>query len=280
MGKKLFLLFYLIIASVMIACLVFIVNTYINYNLSVNLIDLQFKTTKKQRIKNDLQTENLELNKIIKKNIFQVVQSSKEKEKLGDMEDKIEEIPVADVKDLELRGIVWSDKKENRIAIIYDKKMKLEGIYSIGDQITGGKVKDILKDQIVVTINGKDSRIILSDYTELVKGVNFTEQASYVISKKMLKSKLSDMPSLLRSMRVVPYTSKGIRGFKVVSIKDRFITDKLGLKKGDIILSVNGKDVTNMDNIMQLYSKVQDIEHVNLEILRNREKQSLSFTIK
>ena len=278
--KKFNLLFYFFIANIILFFVILTINNYISYKLRLNSINLEIINSKvKNRFKLNFQKQNsIDIDTILKRNPFKVIESINDNNK--NIESQIKEIPIADIKDFELRGIIWSEEKKDRIAIIYDKKLQLEGIYSIGDKLSGAIIKDIMKDQIIVNINNKDKRILFSDFTTFENGMNFSKELNFIVSKHILKSKLSNMPSLLRSMRVVPYSSSGIKGFKVVSIRDRFIKNGLGLKKGDIILSINGKQVINMDNIMQLYSKVQDIEHVDLEILRNGQRQVLSYSIK
>jgi len=278
--KKFNLLFYFFIANIILFFVILTINNYISYKLKLNSINLEIINSKvKNRFRLNFQKQNsIDIDTILKRNPFKVIESLNDNNK--NIESQIKEIPIADIKDFELRGIIWSKEKKDRIAIIYDKKLKLEGIYGIGDKLGGAIIKNIMKDQIIVNINNKDKRILFSDFTTLENGMNFSKELNFVVSKHILKSKLSNMPSLLRSMRVVPYSSSGIKGFKVVSIRDRFIKNRLGLKKGDIILSINGKQVTNMDNIMQFYSKVQDIDHVDLEILRNGQRQVLSYSIK
>ncbi len=278
--KKINLLFYFFIANIILFFVILTINNYISYKLKLNSINLEIINSKvKNRFRLNFQKQNsIDIDTILKRNPFKVIESLNDNNK--NIESQIKEIPIADIKDFELRGIIWSKEKKDRIAIIYDKKLKLEGIYGIGDKLGGAIIKNIMKDQIIVNINNKDKRILFSDFTTLENGMNFSKELNFVVSKHILKSKLSNMPSLLRSMRVVPYSLSGIKGFKVVSIRDRFIKNKLGIKKGDIILSINGKQVTNMDNIMQFYSKVQDIDHVDLEILRNGQRQVLSYSIK
>ncbi len=278
--KKFNLLFYFFIANIILFFVILTINNYISYKLRLNSINLEIINSKvKNRFRLNFQKQdNIDINTILKRNPFKVIESINDNNK--NIESQIKEIPIADIKDFELRGIIWSEEKKDRIAIIYDKKLQLEGIYSIGDKLSGATIKDIMKDQIIVNINNKDKRILFSDFTKFENGMNFSKELNFIVSKHILKSKLSNMPSLLRSMRIVPYSASGIKGFKVVSIRDKFIKNRLGLKKGDIILSINGKQVTNMDNIMQLYSKVQDIDHVDLEILRNGQRQVLSYSIK
>ncbi len=278
--KKFNLLFYFFIANIILVFSILIINNYISYKLKLNSIELGISNSKvKNRFKLHFQKhDNIDIDTILKRNPFKVIESINNNNK--NIESQIKEIPIADIKDFELRGIIWSEEKKDRIAIIYDKKLKLEGIYGIGDKLSGAIIKDIMKDQIIVNINNKDKRILFSDFIKLKKEINSSKELNYLVSKHILKSKLSNMPFLLRSIRVVPYSSLGIKGFKVVSIRDRFIKNGLGLKKGDIILSINGKQVINMDNVMQFYSKIQDIDHVDLEILRNGQRQVLSYSIK
>lgn len=61
--------------------------------------------------------------------------------------------------DLSLLGTI-TGAPENRRAIILDKKKKGQEIYSQGDKIQGSQIKEIHRDRIILTVNGKDEVLL------------------------------------------------------------------------------------------------------------------------
>jgi general secretion pathway protein C len=61
-----------------------------------------------------------------------------------------------------LKGTINGDKGSKR-AIIYDKNEKTEDLYQVGDGIQGAFVKKILRGKVILTYNGRDEVIEMSE---------------------------------------------------------------------------------------------------------------------
>ncbi len=68
--------------------------------------------------------------------------------------------------------------------------------------------------------------------------------------------------------------------YQIQRIKKGSKMEKLGLKSGDIIKSVNGKEVKKDSDAIKLYQEVNKQEFVTLTILRDGEMFDIEYNIK
>ena len=69
-------------------------------------------------------------------------------------------------------------------------------------------------------------------------------------------------------------------GRVVTTTEDVSITDKLGLKDGDVVQTVNKKKVKNNLDAMMALSKLQHEKHIEIEVLRAGKLQKLVYDVK
>ena len=60
--------------------------------------------------------------------------------------------------------------------------------------------------------------------------------------------------------------------------------DKIGLKSGDVIKSVNGFDISSPDKMLDVFSKLRDAKDVSVDVMRGEastknSKTNLKYTI-
>ncbi|BAT72417.1 general secretion pathway protein C [Thermosulfidibacter takaii ABI70S6] len=90
------------------------------------------------------------------------------------------------------------------------------------------------------------------------------------ISKKEALEQAKDMNRLLTKIRLVPAFEKGKAiGYKVAWVARGSIFDKLGLKPGDVVVSINGESVQNIKGLLRMYSSIGEMDSVVVEVLRN-----------
>jgi hypothetical protein len=92
---------------------------------------------------------------ILKRHLFGKSQDSK---KTGT--DQAAAVPLtATSLDLSLLGTITGHPDKRR-AVILDKKKKAQELYGQGDTVQGSLIKEILRDKIILTVNGKDEVLL------------------------------------------------------------------------------------------------------------------------
>ena len=90
---------------------------------------------------------------------------------------------------------------------------------------------------------------------------------------------LKDLPESLNDLvspQPVRVDGKFI-GFRLKSLKDPHLLDKLGLQRGDVITWINEVDLDNPMKGMQSLNRISSGDYVNMTVRRNGQDMSLSF---
>ena len=101
------------------------------------------------------------------------------------------------------------------------------------------------------------------------------------VPRDELKNDLKDINKVLQSARVATFYEEGnFVGYRVAMLKPESPLLKLGLKVGDVITRINGSELTNPAALFNMFSQVDDISALNVDMLRNNEKKSLFVEIR
>jgi hypothetical protein len=74
--------------------------------------------------------------------------------------------------------------------------------------------------------------------------------------------------------------SKNPSGFKMVSLEKGSVYEKLGLKQGDVIKTINGKPVNSPKDAMELTNLLKSADKVEIELVRDGSTQKMTYQIK
>jgi general secretion pathway protein C len=178
-----------------------------------------------------------------------------------------------------LIGTALSDDPERNLAVIEDQTTGKQGTYRVGDQVAGRAIKKILFGKVIIDIGTGD--VVLS--------MNSGSYASSAVSKPQIgqldaeevDTVLPDYAALMRQIRVRSYFEGGrLAGFVIYNIGAGSIFERMGLKDGDVIESVNGKFFATTQPVVEFYDSLMENETVTLEILRDGVRQGLLFEIR
>jgi general secretion pathway protein C len=81
-------------------------------------------------------------------------------------------------------------------------------------------------------------------------------------------------PEFLRQATVVP-ASDG--GFLVRQIQPGSLYEKLGLRMGDVIKTINGQPVNTIEDAIQQYQQMENVTAVQMEINRGGKTEQLHY---
>ena len=82
--------------------------------------------------------------------------------------------------------------------------------------------------------------------------------------------------SLSDLVRMSPSTRNGETiGYRISPGKDKRLFTQLGLRRNDVITGVNGMSLANPADAMQLFGEIQNMQDIQVDILRGKENISL-----
>ena len=106
------------------------------------------------------------------------------------------------------------------------------------------------------------------------------EEEIISISQDVLQNSMNDINELMTQVRVRPYFRRGkSEGLIVSQIQSNSIFAQLGLANGDIISSVNGKQMSSPEDAFGFYNGLKSGEAVSIEITRRGQKKMLTYDI-
>ncbi len=101
------------------------------------------------------------------------------------------------------------------------------------------------------------------------------------IDKKLLEKYSQNMDDIWKNIGINEKKVDGKTiGFKVNFVKKGSDFAKLGLRRGDLIVAINGDALDNYAKALDVYSNIETIEDLTLRIKRGREEMELEYAIK
>lgn len=113
---------------------------------------------------------------------------------------------------------------------------------------------------------------------EHIRAISDTE---FEIDRSEVDQALENMSQLFTQMRAVPQFDGGKSiGFRVFAIRRNSLFDKIGIKNGDVVQKINGQDLTDPARALALLQELRNERALSVDVLRNRQQQTLSYQIR
>ena len=113
------------------------------------------------------------------------------------------------------------------------------------------------------------------------EAINCSSDTNCTIDREFV-DKILNMPDAMeKQARVVPSMRDGeTRGFKFYGVRPGSVPKLLGVNNGDLITNVNGTDLTSLDDVMGLYTKLRRASNLSVTIERKGETIQKEIEIK
>jgi type II secretion system protein C len=103
----------------------------------------------------------------------------------------------------------------------------------------------------------------------------------FAISKTLLDEKMKDIASVLTQARAIKIQNPdGTLAFKLTEMDPQGIFPYLGLQDQDIITSINGKPIYDMNEVMGLFAKIKNLDNLQLGVKREGSDSLQEYSIK
>lgn len=231
---------------------------------------------------------------IITRNIFNSTNEIPDEEVSRATEDSGTENASKSTMPISLVGtIVLNDPSLSVAAIKIDKEDKTNA-YTIGDVIlskaqivTINRHKVFFKNKVSGDLEYIEMLFDESDNTTSTtrdvsdSGIRVIDDEHVIMERGELNKALGNMNQLLMEARAIPYRKNGeMLGFKILGIKPGSLYDRLGVKNGDVVQSINGLNIKSPADAMKLYNQISSSNLFNVDLIRGGVNKSVRLDIR
>ena len=177
-------------------------------------------------------------------------------------------------------------------AIIEDTKKREQDIFDIDQTIFGqAKLTKIESERVQIEHGGEAEWLFLEESGFGGGGppagaltstfdTPSADQTEFTVTQEELDDALANLPVLLSQARAVPYFRGGKSiGMRLFAIRKGSLYEKLGLKNGDIITSVNENSLSDPAQALKIFEELKSEQEIDVEVERNQRKMGLSYSI-
>jgi len=169
-----------------------------------------------------------------------------------------------------------------------------ETAFAIGDEIlSGATLHAVYPDRAVLRRGGALESLVMKDSVALPEGAVVTSPQhrkdaplsgirssgnEFTVERSSLTQQMQK-PDFLSQALIVPNAGGG---FLVREVQPGSVYEKLGMRIGDVIRSVNGQPINNMEEVMKLYQQlggINKVSNVAIEVTRGGRTESLQYNI-
>jgi general secretion pathway protein C len=203
---------------------------------------------------------------------------------------------------LRLRGVFASDDPELSSAIIEDERGE-QAMYFVGDVIgnhANVRLHKVLPHRILIKRGNRIEALTMDDFSDerllrqgdhratFDKGkmsqkqlLDRTRDAQLTRKLAALKRRLDEDPmSLANMLRVSPYMQDGrMLGVQIAPGKDAVLFTQAGLRRNDVITSINGITLDNPGAATMVQDVLRSSSTLTMEVLRDGQPITLMFNL-
>jgi type II secretion system protein C len=134
----------------------------------------------------------------------------------------------------------------------------------------GYKLIKIFPNKAIFYKNGKNYKI------EFKKNkINFKQNNNTTIhvNKKVFEEYKNNLNKIWQNIGII----KTNKGYMITYIKPKSIFEKIGLKKGDILLEINGRKLKNDQDAWDLYKNADKFKYFEIKLKRNNQIKVINY---
>jgi len=205
-------------------------------------------------------------------------------------------IPVASMKGIKLLALYNSKD----ILVVTVEKNRKTFVLGTGEDIdkfvliSGGSNYALFKK------NGKEFKLTLNTEKAMGKQASRSRQVSRpirhrepssrknivdqdgikIINRSLLTNYTSNPDKIWKDIGIGENKVNGkLNGFKINYVKKGSDFEKLGLKRGDLLMAINAEKLDSISGVMGLYKDINNIENLTLTIQRNGKSEDIEYEI-
>jgi len=157
-------------------------------------------------------------------------------------------------------------KGKKSFIIIQDKSKTL--FLNLNQSYKGYKLIKIFPQKAIFHKNGKN-------YIISFKKIKNIKTHNFKIDKNTFKEYKNNLNKIWHNIGIIKIND----GYLITYIKKNSIFQKIGLKKGDILLEVNGRKLKNDSDAWDLYQNADNFKYFEIKLKRNNKLKVINYEI-
>ncbi len=194
-----------------------------------------------------------------------------------------------------LLGTVVADE-ENSLALL-QVNGELE-TYRIGDSLDDGSVlESVARNQVQIRLRDKRMITLTVDEESVAKaapkagaaapgvadadsGIRQVDDTHWLVSQAEVEKTRANFSQELRLAQMQPRVVDGkTDGFLIRSLRRNSILNKLGLRRGDVVMSVNGISLDSPEKALQIFQQLREARQIDLAVERRGQAMSFAYEL-
>lgn len=197
------------------------------------------------------------------------------------------------IDNIKLKG-TYASKADN--FIIIEDDLGTTFLYK-NEKYIGYKLIEIYDQRAVLEKDGRKYDIVLEDSDKKADRASApqskksstskaTTQEEYIpgepiiLTRDEIDSYIKDPNKIWKNIRIQELRKDGeLEGFRVNYVKKKSFFDSIGLKSGDVIKSIDGKEIKSLADVMKYYEDVNNLEGLSISVLRGEDILDFEFNV-
>jgi general secretion pathway protein C len=135
-----------------------------------------------------------------------------------------------------------------------------------------------LEEEKAAPVHTQQTQSSRNNQTSFAKQVG---DKQFILDSRKVQKSLENPEKLLTDARLLPNIRDGRHeGFSISEVVSGGMYHSLGLRNGDILLRINGLEISNPEVAIKAMSALQGMNSVNLDIIRSGKNMSMNYKMR
>lgn len=178
-------------------------------------------------------------------------------------------------------------------AFIEDPKSREHRMYRTGDTVQNAVIKMILREKVVLTVNGKDEVLIQEEPgvtkaagPAVARGDTGPAPApaepiqQVTVKEDQIEKAMENLSDLMSQATFRPHLEDGQpAGISITGIKPNAVFRKLRLRNGDVITGVNDQSIASVEDAVKVFGTLSTEAPIQVKIKRRGREETLEYKV-